>query len=53
MEKAKICKKYFNKNIDSPYLYTLMINFDLMEVDDALDLISDEVIKIRKRISQK
>ncbi len=51
-DRSSYIKKYFTKNIDDPYLYSLVINFDLLKVEDALDLISDEVIKIRKRINQ-
>ena len=50
-DRSSYIKKYFTKNIDDPYLYSLVINFDLLKVEDALDLISDEVIKIRKRIN--
>ncbi|HEY5125656.1 MAG TPA: cytidylate kinase-like family protein [Ignavibacteria bacterium] len=52
-ERAAYIKKYFNKDINSPLLYTLIINFDMISVDDALELISDEVIKIRSRINRK
>jgi CMP/dCMP kinase len=51
-ERATYIKKYFNKDIDNPYLYTLVINFDLIKVDDAIELICDEVIRIRKRIHE-
>jgi cytidylate kinase len=52
-ERAAYIKKYFSKDINSPLLYTLIINFDMISVDDALELISDEVIKIRSRINRK
>jgi cytidylate kinase len=49
-DRSSYIKKYFSRNINDPYLYSLVINFDLMKVEDALDMITDEVIKIRKRL---
>jgi len=48
-DRAAYIKKYFTKDIDDPFLYSLVINFDLINVEDALDMISNEIIKIRKR----
>jgi len=49
--RAAYIKKYFSKDINNQSLYTLIINFALMKADDAIELISDETIKIRKRIN--
>jgi cytidylate kinase len=49
--RANYVKKYFSKDINNQSLYTLVINFDLMKSEDAIELICDETIKIRKRIN--
>ena len=51
-ERTYYIKKYFGKDINSSNLYTLIINFELIKVDDVIELICDEIVKIRKRINQ-
>jgi cytidylate kinase len=48
-DRATYIKKYFSKDINNPNLYSLVINFDFIKVDEALDMICDEIIKIRRR----
>ena len=48
-ERAAYIKKYFNKDINGSNLYSLTINFDFLEITDAIELICEEIIKIRKR----
>lgn len=44
-------KKYFNKDINNPNLYSLVINLSAFKVEDATDLIVSEVQKLKKRIT--
>jgi len=41
-------KKYFSKDINNPGLYSLVINFELYKIDDVLDLVVNEVHKLKK-----
>ena len=41
--RKRYLKKYFNKNIDDPLLYHLVINTDLISHDEAATLIADAV----------
>lgn len=43
-------KKYFNKDINNPCLYSLVINFSRIKADDVIESISEQMMKIRKRI---
>ena len=42
-------KKYFNKDIDNPLLYSLVINFESFETEDVILMIINEVQKLKKR----
>ncbi len=46
-------KEYFDKNIDDPLLYDLVINTDRISYDQAAKLIAREVLEIKKRISSQ
>lgn len=39
-------KKYFNKDIANPHLYSLIINFDKVGVNESLNLIKDSLYKM-------
>lgn len=41
-------RKNFNKDIKSPELYSMIINLAFIEVDDAVKIIGDEAIRMRK-----
>lgn len=43
-------KKYFNKDINNPGLYSLVINFEEFKVEDVLDLLTNEVERLNKRL---
>lgn len=46
-------KKYFNKDINNPCLYSLVINFSRIRVEDIIESISEQMLKIRKRLHSK
>ncbi len=43
--RAQYLKKYFDRNIDDPLLYDLVINTDRISYDDAAMMIKDVVMK--------
>ncbi len=43
-------KKYFNKDINNPCLYSLVINFSLIKTEDVFELICSQMLKIRKQM---
>ncbi len=43
-------RKYFSKNINDASLYSLVINFGIMKVDDVIELVIHEVHKLKKHI---
>ena len=44
--RAQYLKKYFNKDIDDPLFYDLVINTDTVSYDDAALLIADRTLKM-------
>lgn len=44
-------KKYFNKDINNPGLYSLVINFKDFKPEDVLDMIVQEVHKLKERLN--
>lgn len=46
-------KKYFNKDINNPLLYSLVINFDSFKTEDVIKMIVTEVHNLKKRISSE
>jgi len=50
--RRRYLKKYFDKNIDDPLLYHLVINTDLVSFDEAARVIGDAVLG-RKAVEQR
>ena len=45
-------KKTFRKNIEDPLLYSIVFNMDFVSSEDAVNIIGDQVIKMRKVINK-
>lgn len=43
-------KKYFNKDINDSSLYSLVINFGAFRIEDVIDLVIHEILKLKKRL---
>jgi len=44
--RARFLKKYFNRDINDPLLYHVVINTDLVNYDDAAQIIADQVAPV-------
>ncbi len=49
--RKKYLKKYFDKDIDDPLLYDLVINTDSVPYEDTALIIGEEILRIRAKIS--
>jgi cytidylate kinase len=50
-EKKQYSKKYFSGNIESPYSYSLILNFGFLSAEDAVNIAGDAIIKMRNNFS--
>jgi len=50
MGRKKYVKKYFDKDIDEPLLYDLVINTDSLSFENAALIIGEQVLRIRRQI---
>lgn len=46
-------KKYFNKDINNPLLYSLVINFEAFKTEDVIQMIAAEVQNLKRLISSE
>ncbi len=46
-------KKYFNKDINNPLLYSLVINFEAFKTEDVIQMIVTEVQNLKRLISSE
>lgn len=46
-------KKTFSKNVEDPKLYSIVFNMDYINHDDAVNMIGEEVMKMRKAINKQ
>ena len=45
-------KKTFRKNVEDPKLYSIVFNMDYINHDDAVNMIGEQIIKMRKSINK-
>jgi len=45
-------KKTFRKNIGDPLLYSIVFNMDFVSSEDAVNIIGEQVMKMRKIINK-
>ena len=45
-------KKTFRKNVENPKLYSIVFNMDYISYDDAVNIIGEQVMKMRKVINE-
>jgi len=49
-DRSSYIKKYFSKDVNDPSMYSMILNFDFISISDSIDMITEEVLRIRKKL---